>query len=437
MIEIISIIAQLIFFLVLFSFPFNTFNLNKILNLKNGTLKLIDVHAVNIIFFSYFCLLSSFLKFDLKLLFKFYMIVSLSFLLFNLKRKYLKFNKNNILSFIIFILIIFSIFLFIAQDLRLEWDGHVWIQKAMIFFNNEKLTNLNQSIHPEYPFLGTYLWALFWKNSLLELEYFGRYFYVYFYVVSIFFIVSAINIKNPNIKLLLVLFLILLTFEAYYFGGYQEYLIFSSLLVASKFIFILNENDKKNIKIIFLIFSILYINSWFKSEGSIYLIIFFIPLLYFLNISSSQKILFIVLTISGLISNFFIKKYIIQISGTSEINYFTNFLQNFESLEIFFLKFINIFNHIIIAFIKHPIWLIFLFSVFIQIFIIKKSNFTLKYLIACFIMNLIVIFGAYSSFGNVDLILRVTLDRVLFQTSGFYIILFIYTLNKFENRFYK
>ena len=437
MIEIISIIAQLLFFLVLFSFPFNTFNLNKILNLKNGTLKLIDVHAVNIIFFSYFCLLSSFLKFDLKLLFKFYMIVSLSFLLFNLKRKYLKFNKNNILSFIIFILIIFSIFLFIAQDLRLEWDGHVWIQKAMIFFNNEKLTNLNQSIHPEYPFLGTYLWALFWKNSLLELEYFGRYFYVYFYVVSIFFIVSAINIKNPNIKLLLVLFLILLTFEAYYFGGYQEYLIFSSLLVASKFIFILNENDKKNIKIIFLIFSILYINSWFKSEGSIYLIIFFIPLLYFLNISSSQKILFIVLTISGLISNFFIKKYIIQISGTSEINYFTNFLQNFESLEIFFLKFINIFNHIIIAFIKHPIWLIFLFSVFIQIFIIKKSNFTLKYLIACFIMNLIVIFGAYSSFGNVDLILRVTLDRVLFQTSGFYIILFICNINEYENRFYK
>ena len=51
MIEIISIIAQLIFFLVLFSFPFNTFNLNKILNLKNGTLKLIDVHVVNIIFF--------------------------------------------------------------------------------------------------------------------------------------------------------------------------------------------------------------------------------------------------------------------------------------------------------------------------------------------------------------------------------------------------
>lgn len=437
MIEIISIITQLIFFLVIFSFPFNTLNLNKILNLKNGTLKLIDVHAVNIIFFAYFCLLSSFLSFDLKLLFKFYIIVSVSFLLFNLKRKYFKFNKNNVLSFIIFILTIFSIFLFIAQDLRLEWDGHVWIQKAMIFFNDKKLTSLNQSIHPEYPYLGTYLWALFWKNSLLELEYFGRFFYVYFYVVSIFFIVNTINIKNENIKLLLFLFLILITFEAYYFGGYQEYLIFSSLLIASKFIFILNENAKKNIKIVFLIFSILYINSWFKSEGSIYLIIFFIPLLYFLSISFAQKILFIILTISGLIFNFLINKYIIQIPGISELNYLVNFLQNIKSLEIFFLKFINIFNHIIIAFIKHPIWLIFLLSIFVQLFVLKKNNFTTKYLIISFIMNLIVVFGIYLSLGNIDLVLRVTLDRVLFQTSGFYIILFICIINHVQNSFYK
>ena len=121
MIEIISIIAQLIFFLILFSFPFNTFNINKIFNLKNGTLKLLDAHALNIIFFTYFCLFSSFLNFDLELLFKFYIIISVFFFLLNLKKNYLKFNKNNVLSFITFILIIFSIFLLIAQNLKLQW----------------------------------------------------------------------------------------------------------------------------------------------------------------------------------------------------------------------------------------------------------------------------------------------------------------------------
>ena len=437
MIEIVSIITQLIFFLVIFSFPFNPLNLNKILNLKKGTLNLIDAHVTNILFFIYFCLFSSFLNFDLKLLFKFYIVVSASFFLFNFKKNYFNFERSDILNFIIFILLIFSIFLLIAQNLKLEWDGHVWIQKAIIFFNNEKLINLNQTIHPDYPFLGSYLWAFFWKNSLLELEYLGRFFYIYFYVVSIFFIASAINIKNKNIKILLVLFLILITFETYYFGGYQEYLIFSSLLVVSKFIFILSENGKKNIKIIFLIFLILYLNTWFKNEGSVYLIIFFIPLLYFLKITLTQKILFIFLTFLSLIFNFVTQKYIIQISGDSGLSYLINFLQNFGDLKLFFLKFIKIFSHIIIAFIKHPLWLIFLFSLFFQIFILKKFNFYTKFFVVSFILNLLVIFGVYLSLGNIDSILRITLDRVLFQTSGLYLMIFICIINQVENKFYK
>ena len=100
MIEIVSIITQLIFFLVIFSFPFNPLNLNKILNLKEGTLNLIDAHVTNILFFIYFCLFSSFLNFDLKLLFKFYIVVSASFFLFNFKKSYFVFERSDILNFI-------------------------------------------------------------------------------------------------------------------------------------------------------------------------------------------------------------------------------------------------------------------------------------------------------------------------------------------------
>ena len=41
--------------------------------------------------------------------------------------------------------------------------------------------------------------------------------------------------------------------------------------------------------------------------------------------------------------------------------------------------------------------------------------------------------GVYISQDNIDFMLRVTLDRVLFQTSGFYFIIFLNILNIKKN----
>lgn len=433
MIEIVNILLQILIFFIIFSFPFNERILNNTLKLKNIDLGLIDSHVINIIFFSYLCLVISFLSIDPKLFFKIYFSISLIFLLLNIKFFFHQIRKGDFLKFSFFFLIIFSIFIFIAQNLRLEWDGHVWISKALVFFNNEQISKLNETIHGEYPHLGAYLWAFFWSNSFLELEYFGRFFYVYLYITSIFLIFKNSNINNYYIKIFLILFFILLTFEPYYFGGYQEYLIFSTLIIASRYIYIYNLTYRKNIRLIFLAFLILYINCWFKNEGKVYFIIFSSAIIYLADIRYYKKILFTLFVIFLILIQYFLQNNLINIAGSTETNYLINFLNNFNDIQLLLIKFFKILLNMIIVFIKHPLWIIIFLSIFIQIFLLKKIDVNIKYFLICLILNLLIIMGVYISQGNIDFMLRVTLDRVLFQTSGFYFIIFLNILNIKKN----
>ena len=271
--------------------------------------------------------------------------------------------------------------------------------------------------------------GLFWSNSLLEFEYFGRFFFVYLYVLSAFLIFKILNVNNDFIKIFLILFFILLTFEPYYFGGYQEYLIFSSLIIASRYIYIYNLNGSKNIKLIFLALLILYISCWFKNEGKIYFVIFSGVLIYLANINYYKKILFTLLIISLLLIQYFLQKYLIILSGSYDVNYVMNFLQNFKDINLLFTKLLKILSNIIIVFIKHPLWIIIFLAIFAQIFFIKKINQNVKYFLTCLFLNLLVITGVYMGMEDIDFTLRVTLDRVLFQTSGFYLILFLSIIN--------
>ena len=433
MIELANILLQILIFFIIFSFPFNERILNNTLKLKNINLGLIDSHVINIIFFSYLCLVISFLSIDPKLFFKIYFSISLIFLLLNIKFFSHQIRKSDFLKFSFFFLIIFSISIFIAQNLRLEWDGHVWISKALVFFNNEQISKLNETIHGEYPHLGAYLWAFFWSNSFLELEYFGRFFYVYLYITSIFLIFKNSNINNYYIKIFLILFFILLTFEPYYFGGYQEYLIFSTLIIASRYIYIYNLTYRKNIRLIFLAFLILYINCWFKNEGKIYFIIFSSAIIYLADIKYYKKILFTLFVIFLILIQYFLQNNLINIAGSTETNYLINFLNNFNDIQLLLIKFFKILLNMIIVFIKHPLWIIIFLSIFIQIFLLKKIDVNIKYFLICLILNLLIIMGVYISQDNIDFMLRVTLDRVLFQTSGFYFIIFLNILNIKKN----
>jgi len=277
------------------------------------------------------------------------------------------------------------------------------------------------------------LWAFFWSNSFLELEYFGRFFYVYLYITSIFLIFKNSNIDNYYIKIFLILFFILLTFEPYYFGGYQEYLIFSTLIIASRYIYIYNLTYRKNIRLIFLAFLILYINCWFKNEGKIYFIIFSSAIIYLADIKYYKKILFTLFVIFLILIQYFLQNNLVNIAGSIETNYLINFLNNFNDIQLLLIKFFKILLNMIIVFIKHPLWIIIFLSIFIQIFLLKKIDVNIKYFLICLILNLLIIMGVYISQDNIDFMLRVTLDRVLFQTSGFYFIIFLNILNIKKN----
>jgi len=433
MTEIFSIVSQFVIFLLIFSFPLTPKLLNNIIGSKQINFNLVETHSINIIFFIYFCLVCSFFNIDLKILFKVYFLLSLAFFIFNFKNYDFKIKKDNFLSFLFFALVTISIFFSIAQNLKLEWDGHHWIEKVLVFYHNEEIGNLKDvSTHPYYPHLGSYLWAFFWKNSFLEFEYFGRFFYVYFYIVSIFLTLNALNLKNNTVKIFLILFLILITYDAYLFAGYQEYLIFSSLVIASRYIYLINFKSLDNLKSILLIFLILYTVCWFKDEGVVYFSIFSFFLLYFLKITNSQKIFFFLFLTSLLIIQYYLQKYIIGIYDFPEKTSLSTILNNLNNFEIFFIKISKILMHCLIAFVKYPLWLIIIILLLFQLIFIKKIEVHFKYFLTCLLLNLSFIFLIFLTFNHLDFMLRVSLDRLLFQTSGFYMGLILLVLNNLK-----
>ena len=436
MTEILSIFSQFIIFLIIFSFPFTPKFLSNYFGLKK-TFNYIDAHTLNIIFFCYVCILFSFLTFDLKIFFKVYLFLSLIFILYNFKKFNFNFKKFNL--FFIFFIIIISIFFSIGQNLKLEWDGHLWIEKALIFYNGEEIEALrNTKISPDYPHLGSYIWAFFWKNSILDLEYFGRFFYVYFYLLSIFLIFNCLNQKNRYLKIFLILFFLLITYDSYLLGGYQEYLIFSALVVASRYISLVNFKNIQNFKLIFLILLVLYVNCWFKNEGLIYFLIFSLSFILFLNISIYNKVLYLLFIILLALTQYLLQKYLIGISGYSHAApSIVGLIHDITNLNILITKISKILLHTIIAFIKYPLWLIILAILCLQFIFLKNNTTIFKYYLWCLLINLLFIFSIFFTFKSFDFMLRLSLDRLLFQTSGFYLILFILALNKIKINFYK
>ena len=74
MIEIVAIFCQLIFFLLIFSFPFNPVVLNKILITKKYFFGVFDTLLINGVIILNLLLICSYLSFDLKYIFYFFFI---------------------------------------------------------------------------------------------------------------------------------------------------------------------------------------------------------------------------------------------------------------------------------------------------------------------------------------------------------------------------
>jgi hypothetical protein len=305
------------------------------------------------------------------------------------------------------------------------WDGlEHWIYKASAFFQGLGFVNAGM---PSYPHLGGFVWGYFWKNSIVQKEYVGRLTFIFFYISSLFYLINLFKKSTLDIyKLIFVIVILALTYDKKLFGGYQDYLIFCLLIIISKLLYLIVNNNEKKIFLETIFFLSAYIISWIKQEGFVYFIIVVFLLILFEK-EKRKKIIFFFICLTLICIYFFLKKFFnSELSFDQKLN--INFLLNSNfSLLMQILKTITL--NLIVAIFKYPIWIIILISIILSL--TDKKN---HYQFRCFYIFLIInIFFVYSLMiytclnpeASCELVSKVSLDRIMFQMSGFYLVFII------------
>ena len=424
MIEILNILYLLVVCFVIFSFPLNNIYIKR--KLIKYNLSIFEIYSTNILFLLTIFLFSSFFNFDIIYLF----LTILIFALLNLFFFDWKIYKKQIVPLLIFFLFLLSYSLEISTYPYLDWDASVnWVFKTLNFKSNYGFENLkNVPGYVGYPHLGTYLWALFWKASFIDYEYTGRFVFIFIYLLSFFKLVDNLKISSIS-KAILLIVIITISFDRILFNGYQEPLMFSLCII---FLTLVEKiNNKKNLYLYYmlLIFCANLI-LWVKNEGMLILLLlnFFI----FFKKQITNKIKIILFSIFLIL--IFIKKNIF-------LFYFGQFLfgwQGYEFItisEFFSFEVLQrlpfLFYQIAITIVKYPVYLLFIVCILISL--IKEKNFQKNLdFILFFLFNISMAMAIF--YLTTDLSwkhhAKVGLDRILYQTSGVYL---IFILRFFEN----
>ena len=184
MTELINISSYTIILSLLLFMPFFK---KKFLISKKISLDEYDLPVLNILFLTNLFLIFSIFNFTISQVTSiFYSIIFIFIIYFFSNFKKLLFPKNIIYFFIFYsiILLIFSID--ISKNLFLYWDAQkIWLPKAISFYNDGLIKDLKNTAYSHYSFLGSLLWAFFWKISGSEYEYFGRIFFLAIYLFAI------------------------------------------------------------------------------------------------------------------------------------------------------------------------------------------------------------------------------------------------------------
>lgn len=434
MIEIITIVCSLITFLAFSTFPIKILNFES----KNSyfEITLYDTLFFNFIINLLILFLLSFTKVNLSYYFIFILASSIlinSYFILEDKNYKKIFRDNKFLILIFFNLVIFF---YLASNPTLSWDGQQnWFFKAQSFYLNNNFFDLSSIKGPNYyPHFGSLIWGFFWKNSILQLEYSGRLVFIYLFLLSIFSVVNLLKVKD-EIKILFIAIIAILCFDDLLIRGYQEILIFSLLIFISKNIFYFFNNQKNY----YLIICFICINllPWIKNEGYIFLMVFNLSLLFFIkSIDHKYKILVFVFlsTILLIIKNLIFYRYLgVNLTHGGELSLLI-------SLNDFLEYFLSMILGVFVVFFKYKIWFFMFLSLYLIYFKYKKiNNIFIKFLIINLTLYFIFIFVIYYSFSThsygIDWWIDNSLDRILFQVSGFFIILIliVYDQIKFKS----
>ena len=422
MIEFFQIIIAFFCFAVLTIVPFNIFNSKKIFH---ANYNILDLASFNLITNCTVLLFLSILPITLKNYNLFFYIVLFAIFFYSYVLKFKNINnfKDYYLQLILFFLVFFIISIDVASKLYLGWDAkYFYYIKALFFVEGQNFYDLNKFEHVYHPHLGSFLWAFYWELLPNKLEYVGRLFYVFLACFSIFYVCHK-DLKFSLISNVIFISLILLFYKYERFSGLQEILIFSFLVIISKFYSkILNINNKY-----FIIFSVLLCNLILcsKAEGIIYAII----MLMLLNFNN--KIFFknkIYINLSFLFI-FFIKYFIYEISDNFLIEKTAhpyNFSYIFDLNYQFIIHKLKLIIPYLLYYILNNIFFVSgLILLIYKRFLYLKNDYDRTIEIYCLI-NLIYIFAAYILRDmEIEYSIKTTMERVVFTASGFYCYLLV------------
>lgn len=431
MLELITIVLSAINFFIIFSSPIVLFN-SKIGNYLK--VNIFDILILNSVIYINLLLFFSFVK--INYVYTYFILFSFSYFIFFLKIKdYLDLFKNNFKIYLLFFLLLLCLFIKISYDPHLAWDGaHHWLFKAKTFFDGGYIKNLKGVPFDFYPHLGSYLWGFFWKSSYLQIEYFGRFLFIFLFVVSFFSCVNDLQKNSRIVQSALILILIYLSTDLMLFRGYQEYLLFFTFYSCSR-IFLLFEKKtlkKEHILIYLFIFGFCAnIFLWTKQEGFFHFLIINTIFLIHSKIKLNYKFIY-----TGLIFCFLILFLIIKIYFFGSFHFHEELINESltENLNVSKLiwKLFLISKYVIISFFKYPIWLLIIISLF---FLFKKYRFYFlnnTHVITFICLEFILVYSIFLSLtSDLKMSLSLTLSRVVFPICGFLIYLIVDLLNLF------
>ena len=230
--------------------------------------------------------------------------------------------------------------------------------------------------------------------------------------------------------------ILILCYDRFLFGGYQDILLFSFLIFLSKYFYFYNLTKKNFYLIIFFLF--LNFLPWLKNEGYLFVIVFLIALLFHLkNTNKKKEIIFFILFsfIFLIIKNLIFLKYL-NINPTHGAN--LDFSFNAED----FFTFISIMSKgLMVAIFKYKIWIFIIFSVYYlkkNKNIFKSQNIFINFMLINLILYLLMVFGIYFDYldepRGLYWWIHTTLDRLIYSISGFFIIFFVLILNHKQSK---
>ena len=428
--ELFNILSFSIFLIALMYMPF----------FSKGNIKIdkfffedFNLRVLNILILITFFLILKLLNFKLtQIITIFYSLIFIFILYFLTNFKKFIFEKDILFNLVSFFIILFTLSVDLSNNLTLYWDAQkLWLPKAIVFLNDGSVSELKNTPYSHYSFLGSLLWAFFWKISNFNYEYFGRMFYLALYIFALLNFLTLLKI-DKYIRIISLIFLVLITYDYWHFRGTQEILIFSFLLILSKYLFQLvveNKNTTFNIIPIFLILNLII---WTKNEGIILSLITIFTLLIFVKEKIKFKIILFIILISLILFRFIVFKHNgLNIDLSQDFNFLNMpqiFIENLTYSNIFIIS-----KYLLFSTVKFPhiiVSLFFAILISLDKRLFRKATFLYIYLL---LSVFLIIFVYLCSHQDMAFMVSTGLFRLMFEFSAPYLLfILIYFKEKFK-----